>query len=110
MAQSQTGNSVTQTLASALFVIGAATGSSAQQFRPPAVPLVTHDPYFSVWSMSDHLNDEPTKHWTGKNNSLTAFVRIDGHNFQVMGRDRPNTPVIHQDSVEVLPTRTLYAF
>jgi hypothetical protein len=60
--------------------------------------------------MADHLNDEPTKHWTGKNNSLTAFVRIDGHNFQVMGRERPNTPVIHQDSVEVLPTRTLYGF
>ena len=84
--------------------------AEAQTFRPPAVPLIAHDPYFSVWSMADHLNDEPTKHWTGKYNSLTGFVRIDGKAFQVIGRERNVPALLHQDSVEVLPTRTLYGF
>ena len=96
---------VTQTVACALLALSST--AQAQQFRPPAVPLITHDPYFSIWSMADHLNDEATKHWTGKNNSITAFVRIDGKAYQVIGRERPNTATLKQDRVEVLPTRTL---
>jgi hypothetical protein len=60
--------------------------------------------------MADHLNDEGTKHWTGKPNSLTAFIRIDGKPYQVMGRERPVPALFHQDRVEVLPTRTIYDF
>jgi hypothetical protein len=77
--------------------------------RPPAVPLVAHDPYFSIWSMADQLNGDNTKHWTGKPNTLTAAVRVDGKVWQVMGRDNGTQPLT-QKSVEVLPTRTIYAF
>ncbi|MEJ7710703.1 MAG: DUF4964 domain-containing protein [Pyrinomonadaceae bacterium] len=51
--------------------------SFAQQtnlLRPPAVPLVTHDPYFSVWSMSDKLTDETSKHWTGANQGMVGMT------------------------------------
>ena len=88
---------------------------SLAPMRPPAVPLVAHDPYFSVWSMADHLGDNNTQHWTGKPNTLSALARIDAKTYRVMGRDAiprgaKALSVLDQKSVEVLPTRTRYAF
>jgi Domain of unknown function (DUF4965)/Domain of unknown function (DUF1793)/Domain of unknown function (DUF5127)/Domain of unknown function (DUF4964) len=79
--------------------------------RPPAVPLITHDPYFSVWSMSDKLTESVPSHWTGKPNSLSASVRVDGKLYRVMGREpRQLTPALDQTRLDVLPTRTIYEF
>ncbi len=93
----------------ALFTVACLT-APAQEFRPPAVPLVAHDPYFSIWSMADRLTDSGAAHWTGKPNSLAAMARIDGKTFRVMGRDRQPSPALDQTRVEVLPTRTIYEF
>jgi outer membrane receptor protein involved in Fe transport len=46
--------------------------------RYPSYPLIAHDPYFSIWSPSDNLNDSWTKHWTGANHEICGIVRIDG--------------------------------
>src|SRR5215471_11781206 len=80
------------------------------QMRPPAVPLVTHDPYFSIWSMADQLNADGTRHWTGKPGSLTAFARIDGKTYRIMGRERQQTAALPQTRLTVLPTHTIYEF
>ncbi|WP_266367533.1 glutaminase domain-containing protein [Tellurirhabdus rosea] len=53
--------------------------------RPPAVPLVTIDPYTSIWSFNDQLNEGPTRHWTGRAQPLNGYVRVDGKAYQFMG-------------------------
>src|SRR4030081_1746704 len=79
--------------------------------RSPAVPLVTNDPYFSIWSMADQLNADTTRHWTGTPQSLTSFIRIDGKNFRLMGAERNDpVPTLPQRGLIVAPTQTYYKF
>ena len=88
----------------------ASPGQAQPAFRPPAIPLVTHDPYFSIWSTSDRLTDRPTSHWTGTPHPMSALVRVDGHAFRVMGHLPADVPALTQHSVTVLPLRTVYVF
>ncbi len=48
------------------------------QLRPPAIPLITVDPYFSIWSPNENINFAPTEMWSGKEKSILGTVTIDG--------------------------------
>lgn len=74
-----------------LFFCGIATG---QNLRAPAYPLITVDPYFSVWSFGDSLNNQPTVHWTGKQHSMQGIVRVDGKSYYFLGEPIPEVETV----------------
>jgi hypothetical protein len=78
--------------------------------RPPATPLIVHDPYFSVWSFADSLNQQPTKHWTGADQPITGLARIDGSAYRFMGTAPREAKPMPQSSRVLTPTRTIYEF
>jgi len=59
--------------------------SFSQVDKAPAYPLVVHDPYFSIWSFTDKLNESTTKHWTGKDHSLIGLLSVDGKLYKFLG-------------------------
>src|SRR3974377_481556 len=69
-----------------LMLVTAAAGAPPA-LRPPAVPLVACDPYFSIWSPADKLTDADTVHWTGRPHRLARPVGIDGQGFPPMGQE-----------------------
>ena len=93
-----------------IFVVTLFGAVAVAQTRPPAVPLVTHDPYLSIWSMTDDLSASPTRHWTGKPQRLTGLIRIDGNVFRWMGDAPRSATALPQTGLSVTPTRTVYQF
>ncbi|MCI8407125.1 MAG: DUF4965 domain-containing protein [Oscillospiraceae bacterium] len=78
------------------------------KFRAPAVPLATVDPYFSLWSAADRLTDCPVSHWTGKPNTLSGTLVIDGTAYRFMGAGA--APAMEQTNLEISALSTTYTF
>jgi hypothetical protein len=75
---------------------------SGQAHKAPAYPLITHDPYFSVWSFSDKLNETTTKHWTGKNMAMVGLLKVNGVTYSFLGAPEPTTKEI-APTAEAIP-------
>jgi hypothetical protein len=101
---------LTEIVALCAALVTAALADDRPAARVPAVPLVVHDPYFSIWSPSDKLAESWPRHWTGSVHALCGMVRIDGKAFRIMGIEPKDMPVMEQVSMKVLPTQTLYEF
>jgi Domain of unknown function (DUF4965)/Domain of unknown function (DUF1793)/Domain of unknown function (DUF5127)/Domain of unknown function (DUF4964) len=92
------------------------TQATGQLNRLPAYPLITHNPYFSIWSFTDDLNASYTRHWTGAPQSLLGLVRVDSTLYRFLGMDSaasaayPGIMAATQQWVNVTATRTSYQF
>lgn len=76
--------------------------------RLPAFPLVTSDPYISIWSCTDEPAMEDTRHWAGERKRMHMTLTVDGAAYSMLGRqDAPAAPVT---DIAVTPTATRYTY
>ncbi len=80
---------------------GLAAPAAEAPFRPPAVPLVTSDPYLSIWSEADHLTDDVTRHWTHRSHSLDQPDPRGWQAYRLMGNEPAAVPALPQIGLEV---------
>ena len=104
--------------------------------HPTATPLVSVDPYFSLWSFGPELTADATRHWSGRKQPVLAAIRVDGEVYRVLGSEnaKPGVPegrirphlepdssylyrgpeifvnAAVQTGHNVLPTRSIYYF
>lgn len=88
-----------------------------EKLRYVDIPLITVDPFLNIWSTTDCLYDDVTRHWTDKPNAMSGFLCIDGSWYRFMGtlhmhdyRFNRDLPVLPQISCQVEATQTLYVF
>ena len=79
------------------------------KLRAPAIPLITVDPYFSVWAPNEILNHKETEHWTRSKNDIYGRVFIDGVEYSFLGYNR-NVKKLTQVSLDItaLSTKVVY--
>lgn len=75
------------------------------KLRAPAIPLITIDPYFSIWSPADTINSTETVHWTGKSNSIIGIAEVDGTEYLFLGYHRDKHK-LSQTSLEITALST----
>lgn len=75
----------------------------------PSVPLVTNDPYFSIWSPSNCLYESDTQNWTGARQPMSGWAKIDGKSFRFLGQEGPKD-TLQQCSLDIQAMSTCYGF
>lgn len=54
----------------------------------PAYPLFVKDPYFSIWSQTEKLNDKNVIFWTGTEKRIYGYIKVSGEAYCFLGDDK----------------------
>ncbi|KJF45308.1 glutaminase family protein [Draconibacterium sediminis] len=81
-----------------------------QYFRAPSYPLVTHDPYFSIWINDEVPTRTETTHWTQKPMPIRSTIKIDGKAYRLMGKSPAFIPEAKSTGAKLSPTQTTFLF
>lgn len=76
------------------------------QMRMPSIPLITVDPYFSVWT--DNINKKPTTHWTAAENNIIGHVCVDGKVYRFLGDDDKKAMNVVSVDADTFSTTVVY--
>ena len=87
-------------------------------FRPPSVPIVSCDPFFSIWSPSEDPTDSDTEIWFGAKQPIRILVELDGTTYRIMGgkaalepkRRGEDVPALRCIGCEVRALTSVFAF
>ena len=77
------------------------------------MPLITVDPYFSIWSFTEDLTSDCTRHWSGKRHGICGLLKIDGITYSFLGKASVDDTVytrrpvpMKQTELRITPTST----
>lgn len=76
--------------------------------RLPAYPLITIDPFCSIWSPGDELNRVDTILWNDISKKMLGYIRIDGTYRRFLGKGHVSDEYLWQTDLDVTPFFTTY--
>lgn len=81
------------------------------RLRAPSYPLITIDPYFSVWSPSNAPTESDTEHWTGRPITMSVVADIDGKEYRLVGKyAEESIPAADLEAVDCSAFSTTYVY
>lgn len=91
------------------------SASPSSSFRPPAVPLIVHDSFVSIWQGSDNLTDTFASFWSNPTIGMVGILKVNNLNCRFMGIDTytpsGNTVACPQQGLPIVTaTQTYYTF
>ena len=75
----------------------------------PAYPLFVKDPFFSLWSKTDKLNESDVMFWNGLQRKIYGVIYADGMAYCFLGNN-PRGNKLNQRKIKITALTTVYEF